>query len=382
MRECATLYNAALQERRDAWMMGGLTVTYIDQCKSLMGVHRELPEWAELDTQIGRGVLRRLDRAFNGFFRRSKRGGRPGFPRFKPASRFRTPEIAEPRPGMVKTQPDGRKARVKVKGLPVIEMRLRKPLPPSTDLKSLRITARPNGLTVDLGYAVEREPLSESGRRVGIDLGVNNRIALSGGEMIEGRQFDRSRETSLRRYVSRKRRGGNRRRKAVAALSRETRRNAVRNRNECHRITTEIVREYGGIAMERLVVRNMTRTARGTIEEPGVNVAAKSGLNRDILNQTWGLIRRQLRYKAAWAGREFVEVDPRYTSKVCHACGNRTPQSEHRTHRCGVCGVVEDRDTNAAINVLLRAFGSTGEGMPPAPSGENDSLGALGYTSI
>ena len=283
---------------------------------------------------------------------------------------------------MVKTQPDGRKARVKVKGLPVIEMRLRKPLPPSTDLKSLRITARPNGLTVDLGYAVEREPLSESGRRVGIDLGVNNRIALSGGEMIEGRQFDRSRETSLRRDVSRKRRGSNRRRKAVAALSRETRRNAVRNRNECHRITTEIVREYGGIAMERLVIRNMTRTARGTIEEPGVKVAAKSGLNREILNQTWGLIREQLRYKAAWAGREFMEVDPRYTSKVCHACGNRTPQSEYRTYRCGVCGVVEDRDTNAAINVLLRAFGSTGEGMPPAPSGENDSLGAFGYTSI
>ena len=282
MRECATLYNAALQERRDAWMMGGHTVTYIDQCKSLVGVRRDLPEWAALDTQIGRGVLRRLDRAFNGFFRRSKRGERPGFPRFKPASRFRTLEIAEPRPGMVKTQPDGRKARVKVKGLPVIEMRLRKPFPPSTDLKSLRITARPNGLTVDLGYAVEREPLSESGRRVGIDLGVNNRIALSGGEMIEGRQFDRSRETSLRRDVSRKRRGSNRRRKAVAALSRETRRNAVRNRNECHRITTEIVREYGGIAMERLVIRNMTRTARGTIEEPGVKVAAKSGLNREI----------------------------------------------------------------------------------------------------
>ncbi len=382
MGECATLYNAALQERRDAWMMGGHTVTYIDQCKSLVGVRRDLPEWAALDTQIGRGVLRRLDRAFNGFFRRSKRGERPGFPRFKPASRFRTLEIAEPRPGMVKTQPDGRKARVKVKGLPVIEMRLRKPLPPSTDLKSLRITARPNGLTVDLGYAVEREPLSESGRRVGIDLGVNNRIALSGGEMIEGRQFDRSRETSLRRDVSRKRRGSNRRRKAVAALSRETRRNAVRNRNECHSITTEIVREYGGIAMERLVIRNMTRTARGTIEEPGVKVAAKSGLNREILNQTWGLIREQLRYKAAWAGREFVEVDPRYTSKVCHACGNRTPQSEYRTYRCGVCGVVEDRDTNAAINVLLRAFGSTGEGMPPAPSGENDSLGAFGYTSI
>ena len=365
MHQCAVLYNAALQERRDAWKMCRHPVTFIDQCKSLVEVRHDWPDWEALDTQVGRGVLRRIDRAFTSFFRRCKRGESPGFPRFKPSFRFRTLEIAEPRPGMVKVRPDGRKAYVRIKGLPVIEMRLKRELPSSKQLKSLRLVLRPRGLTVDLGYAVEKEPLSPTGRNIGIDLGVNNRLALSNGQLLEGREVDRTREMSLRQAVSRSKKGSNRRRKRVRSLSRETHRNRVRNRNAVHRLTTEIVRRYDGIAMERLMIRNMTRSARGTIEEPGENVAAKAGLNREILNQTWGLIREQLRYKAGWAGREFVEVDPRFTSKVCHSCGNRTPQGEYRTYRCGVCGVVEDRDVNAAMNVLTRAFGPAGVGASP-----------------
>ena len=111
----------------------------------------------------------------------------------------------------------------------------------------------------------------------------------------------------------------------------------------------------------------MTASAAGTVEEPGVNVAAKAGLNREILTQTWGLLRDQLRYKAEWAGREFVEVDPRYTSRECWSCGGRTPQGEYRMYRCGMCGTTFDRDTNAAINVMIRAFGpeSVGAGITP-----------------
>lgn len=366
MHECSLLYNAALQERRDAYRHPDkVGITFFDQCKSLVQVRADLPDWEAMDTQIGRGVLRRVDRAFTAFFRRAQRGDKPGFPRYKSASRFRTLEIAEPRPGMLKVSPEGRKAYIRIKGLPVIEMRLKRELPPSTSLKSLRITVRPTGLTVDMAFSVERQPLPATGRSVGIDLGVNNRLALSDGQMVEGRQVNRTWERQLRQAVSRSQKGSNRRRKRVRSLSRETHRNRVRNRNAVHQLTTDIVREYDGIAMERLLIANMTRSARGTIEEPGTNVRAKSGLNREILNQTWGLIREQLRYKAEWAGREFVEVDPKFTSRICHACGNRTPQGEYRTYRCGFCGGEWDRDTNAAINVLLRAFGPTGVGIPP-----------------
>ena len=81
--------------------------------------------------------------------------------------------------------------------------------------------------------------------------------------------------------------------------------------------------------MEDLQIRNMTASAGGRTEDPGANVAAKSGLNREILKQTWGIIRQQLAYKAEWAGRELVEIDPRNTSRACSACG----VVEHRSRR-------------------------------------------------
>ena len=96
------LYNAALQERRDAYRMAGVGISLYQQMVELTGIRQDSTEWAALDVNLGRGVLRRLDRAMNAFFRRIKEGGTPGFPRFKPMSRFRCIELAQPRPGMVK----------------------------------------------------------------------------------------------------------------------------------------------------------------------------------------------------------------------------------------------------------------------------------------
>ena len=101
----------------------------------------------------------------------------------------------------------------------------------------------------------------------------------------------------------------------------------------------------------------MTKSARGTIENPGYGRQRKTKLNSSILEQTWGLLLNQIRYKAEWAGREFVEVDPKFTSRICSECKiSMTPQDEYRTY-CGVCGFVSDRDLNASINILNRAFG-------------------------
>ena len=404
--DCATLYNAALQERRDAYRYAGVTVRLYDQMRGLTGVRADDSALAGVSVNVQRGVLRRLDFAMSSFFRRIKSGQKPGYPRFKPRSRYTTIEIADPSPSMVRRVEEGNKASVRVKGLPVIRLRPRRTLPPSEQLRSLRIVQRPSGYVVDMTYEIDIEE-TRWGRRVppgplddgqnttregvpprdvdappvGIDLGVNNRLALSDGRMIEPRVHDRTRETRLRQAVSRAHKGSNTRRKRVRMLGRETRRNVVRNRNAVHELTTAIVERYGHIAMERLRIANMTRTARGTIEEPGVNVRAKSGLNREILNQTWGLIREQLRYKAEWAGREFREVDPKYTSRLCHVCGGMTPQSEYRSYRCGICGAECDRDTNAARNILVRSIGSgLGQGLRPTSSvgGENHIDAGLG----
>ena len=144
----------------------------------------------------------------------------------------------------------------------------------------------------------------------------------------------------------------------MRSLSRETYRNRIRNRNLCHELTTAMIERYGLIAVEDLNIGNMTRSARGTLESPGRNVSQKRGLNRSILEQTWGLILQQLTYKAEWAGRELLLVDPRGTSQRCSSCGivdadNRDGQK----YKCAYCGLEIDADLNAAINILDRALG-------------------------
>ena len=370
---CRTLYNAALQERRDAWRMQRVRISRIDQMKQLTLVRNDDPNWGGLHLNIGRGVLCRVDRAFNSFFRRVKNGEKPGFPRFKGRHRYSCIELDETKPGMVKLGANDRKAFVRVKGLPTVTIKPSRPLPDSKYLKCLRINLRPTGVDVDLVYQVPKIPTEPKGREVGADFGVNKRITLSDGNVITPREIDRAKEETLRRTVSRSQKGSNRRKKKAKTLSRECRRNKVRNRNECHRITTSLVRNYSAIAVEDLNIRNMTRSAAGTVENPGKNVAAKTGLNRAILEQTWGIIYNQLSYKAEWAGTVLVEVNARNTSKICSMCGEvrRERLDKYRIFRCRSCGLTLDRDVNAAINIRNRAFGPEEQGgnSPAAPWG-------------
>ena len=128
-------------------------------------------------------------------------------------------------------------------------------------------------------------------------------------------------------------------------MARFKRRERVRDRNECHRVTTSLTRRFGMVVVEDLKVGNMTRSGG----------SYKRGLNREILGQTWGMLRGQLAYKAEWAGRRLVEVDPRYTSRACSECGEVQPKpKEYRLFRCSDCGHVADRDVNAAKNILQR----------------------------
>ena len=392
LADCCQLYNAALQERRDfwTWKQAGnrdkepARITRIDQMKQFTAIRSDLPEWAAQDVNIGRGVLLRVDRAFQAFFRQAKAGERPGYPRFKPRQRYTTIELAETRPGMVRVTPAGNMV-IKVKGLPAIRVKPGCPLP-MLGLKGLRLTLKHGSLTVSLSYAMPALPLPGSDEAVGIDMGVNQRLTLSNGEVISGHQVDRKREKRLQRQVSRAHKGSRERRQKVRMLARERERLAVQNRNRCHELTTAIVRRYRHIAVEALAIPNMVRSASGTVEEPGAKVAAKSGLNRSITKQTWGMIRQQLRYKAEWAGRVYVEVDPRNTSRTCHQCGMLAgEQPEYRIFRCPACGLEADRDVNAAINILKRSVGIPLRAHNPDGCAQENSWSSrplAGYSSI
>ena len=362
-RECARLYNAALEHWRTSWKHGH-SVSLYEQYGELTDIRAEDAYWSGVSVCIGRGVLRRLDRARQAFYRRCKSREQPGYPRFRSSRRWKTIEIEQPTASMV-TNRRG-KWVVKVKGLPILVIKPRRELPDPRSLKTLSITRKPTGVYVSLGYEVEKEALPKVGQSVCLDMGVRSRIALSNGSFADRRHAENDKVATLQRRIAQCRRGSGNQRKLYRQLASLRHRNSVRNRNECHRITTRIVRSHDLIAVEDLRVGDMTRSARGTAERPGRNVAAKSGLNINVLEQSWGIIVSQLSYKSQWYGREFVKVDPRHTWLVCSSCG--VVASENRKgkmYKCGNCGLGMDADTNAAINILRRGLPATGVGMSP-----------------
>ena len=354
---CQRLYNRALAERKAVYRMTGKSMGKYAQMKWLTGLRRSSRELAGIALSVERGALIRLDRAFQAFFRRVKAGEKPGFPRFKPWQRYQCIELAEVTPAMLKGN------RIKVKGLPTIRIRPSRPLPERKPV-SMRLIMHGRKLTVDLVYCEQVAPLPPSDASVGIDMGVHERMTFSTDETVARREIDRKRERRLQRAISRKRKGSNSRRKAIVVFAREKRKNAVWNRNECHRITTDLVRRFGRIAVEGLRIQNMTRAggSHTTFSPGGLSSnrlprrkTRKRGLNREVIGQTWGMIRQQLAYKAEWAGRQLVEVNPAYTSRTCSACGE--VQSKPRVYRlfeCSDCGHSDDRDVNAAKNILAR----------------------------
>lgn len=347
LAECAILYNAALQEWRDAYRMAGVSVNVFSQNQEFTAVRAQDAFWGGISTLVGRGVLRRAENARQGFYRRVKNGETPGFPRFKSRRHWRTIQISGAYRGMVQAN------NLRIKGLPNIKFKAKRELPPSENIRSIAIVRRGRRVDLNLTYRIDVEPLpSAGGQSVGIDMGITDRLALSTGETYDRREVDREDIAKKQRRLAQCKKGSREWYRRLRILANAHSKARLQNRNECHEITTDIVRRFDTVAVEDLQIKNMTRSAKGTLEEPGRNVRAKTGLNREIQSQTWGLVRQQLDYKAEWAGRELVEVPPHYTSLTCSGCGtvDRESRSGKEFH-CEVCGLKIDADVNVAINI-------------------------------
>lgn len=352
LAESAELYNAELKCWRRQFEESGRSDSLFERMKAFTATRNASAFWQNLSVYVGRGVLCRADRAKQNHYRRVKNGEKPGFPRYKSRNRFRTIELDQAEPAMIK--PDRNGYRVMIKGLPVIRLRTKRKLPATEGLKSIRITFKGRRVSVSLVYKVEIKPLPRNASRVGLDMGVISRITTSDGQRIERRSPDRAEIARKQRRMSACKRGSRRFRDRRRILANAHSRAKIRNVGQCHQITTNLVHCHGFIALEDLAVRKMSRSGG----------ARKTGLNRSIYEQSWRRIREQLVYKAESAGRKLVFVDPRNTSQLCSGCGARVKKSlEQRTHRCD-CGLVLDRDHNAAINILNRALG--GGILPPA----------------
>lgn len=336
--------NRALERRKKAYKRRKESVSLYDQFALLVEWRKRMPNFGEIPSHFCRDPLRRVDRGMKAFFRRVKSGQPPGFPRFKSRQRYNSMEALEP-----DNYIRGNKVRIPKLGLVTIRGHDR--IPPGKQ-KLLRIIRRPIGWYGQVLVEVPNpKPLAPTGEAVGIDVGLINFAALSNGEMVPAPRFARWSARKLRsaqRRTSRRIKGSARRRKAVRKLVRVHERIAAQRKNFAHQLSTDLVRSFDLIALEKLNVKGMVR----------------SRLAKSILDAAWTMLTAQLTYKAASAGRRVVFVDPRGTSQTCPSCGAvRKKSLSERAHSCP-CGCQSDRDVAAAQVILARALGSSREQSP------------------
>ncbi len=369
LRSACELYNAALEQRRWAWRGSREALSYYGQSAELRELRSVgfIPADANFWSQ--QAVLRQLDRAFAAFFRRIKRGEKPGYPRFRSARRFDTLTwTMKGNAGGVALTDHG---RLRLQGIGCMKVKWHRAIPADAVLGEVKVTRSSDGRRWHVAFYCELpepEPRPKTGKVVGIDLGVRRLASLSTGEQLEGPRAGRAMGPAVRRAarrLARRQRSSRRRAKAAALLARQREREANRRRDRAHKLSRVLVERFDLIAVEELRMRNMVRSARGTLESPGRSVRAKSSLNREIADQGWAQFLSFLAYKAEEAGTRVVRVDPANTSRTCSGCGAvdaRSRQAE-RFH-CTACGHIADADVNAAEVILSRALAHEGIERP------------------
>lgn len=364
------LYNAALQERIEAYRKQGKSISYYDQQNALPEVKSVRPELEALGSHALQATLKKLDRAFQSFFRRVKRGERPGFPRFKAAARFAG--FAYPDPAGWKLRQMGKRgATLRIgSGKDAMKIRARGRHRFGEGVKPNDLTvSRRNGewfASVTLRVAPEacaRERTNDQHR--GVDFGLLAWATFDDGATIDNPRFTRNelpRLADLQRQRAKKRRGSIRYKRLSRDLARLHERIGNLRRDFLHKETAKLVATCTVLATEELAPKNMSRSARGTTESPGRNVRQKAGLNREILSAGLGMAHQMVTYKAVEAGTRLHLAKTRQLkpSQRCAGCWAIVPKTlSQRVHACPHCGRVVPRDQNSAQVVLIDALSDT-----------------------
>jgi putative transposase len=347
------LYNALLEERREAWRRRGIAVSTRQQYAELTALRKENARVGAVYRECEDAVLHRLDLAFRAFFCRVRRSQTPGYPRYKKRSRFSQIEFPH---GNRALKLNSTQTKVTVPGVGAIRLRKGRSVPA---FGRAWLVFRNGRWYASFECHRVARPLPKTGRVVGVDRGVHVLVATSDGVLIYNtRHHERSRRNIERaqRMVRRRRPRGMNRRKSVIKLARLYERIANQRRDHLHKIARRTVNASDVIALEALNLRAMTRSAKGTINAPGQNVRAKSALNQSILDASFGQLHQLLNEKAEEAARSVVLVDAHYSSQTCSRCGHVAAESRRkRRYACVKCGFAVHADINAALVIRRRA---------------------------
>ena len=352
LAEACRLYNAALQERRNAYRVAGESLNYYDQANQLKEI-RAAGDLKLANFSCCQDVLRRLDKNFKAFFRRLKeRAGKAGFPRFRPRSRYDS--LTFPSYG------DGCRlldtGKLRVQGVGQVKLKLHRAV--EGQIKTVTLKLEAGKWYACFSVECETVPLPACAEAVGIDVGLAAFATLSSGTEVENPRHYRKAEARLRRAqrkVARRKRGGGNRKKAVREL--QAAHAHVRNQRADfhHKVSRWLVDNFGAIAVEDLNVKGL----------------ASGMLAKSVSDAGWSSFVSKLAYKAESAGRVLLKVDPRGTSQRC-TCGASVPKTlSRRWHQCHACGLSVGRDHASAQEILrrgLRLLGPTWASRPCVPN--------------
>ena len=343
---CRLVYNSMVHERTALREQGMKSPTFYTQVPALVRWKKDHAELKTVHSQVLQNVGRRVELAFQAFFRRVKTGETPGYPRLKGSGQYDS--ITYPQSGFkvgassVWLSLQGKQTQIKVKVHRSIVGEVK------------ACTVRRYGQKWFVCFCVEQEDnfLPASPEVIGLDAGLNSFMALSDGTFIDNPRFFRRDEKALAkagRKQAKTAKGSRERKKANKVLSRIHERVRNRRHNFVHQTARRLVNKYGVIAVEKLNVKGMVKN----------HCLAKS-----ISDASWSMFRSVLTQKAESAAREVVAVNPAHTSQDCHVCGYRAKKKlSERWHNCPMCTASLDRDTNAAINILNLALSQNLNGI-------------------
>ena len=365
------LYNAALEERREAWRMRRVSVSYAMQSAQLKDIRRADPQGQGRHSFTAQQqTLRLLNTVFTAFYTRAKKQGKAGYPRFKPYGRFHQVRFVAGDGAKWTAAPAGGWARAAFQGVGSVKVRQHRPVPGT--VKSLQLKREHRRWYVIVTVDADPVPLPSAGRSVGVDLGIARFLTTSDGEVITNPKFlatSAEAIADLQRRKERARRGSGNCKRLRRALAKEWRKVGNRRRDFHHKTARALVDSCDTIALEKLNTAAMTRrpAPKPDRDEPGVflsnRATAKAGLNKAILDAGWAQFASILTAKAESAGRRTVFVNPAGTSISCHRCGRQCTRPRRETVICPIHGAM-DADINGARNIATRA--GLGSGQAPA----------------
>lgn len=335
---CRQVYNSYLLDRTNAWKNSKKSISCFDQIKSLVNDKENVELLNEIHSQVLQDVLRKLDKSFKNFYRRcKKKSDTPGYPRLQAEGRYHS--FTYPQSGYKIV--DG---KLKLSKIGHIKIKLSRPL--EGKVKSCTITKESDRWYACFNIDIEPKILPETGKQIGIDVGINHFAVLSDGTFIDNPKYYRTSELKLKRAqrkLSKKKLGSANRRKAKKVVSNIHYKIRNQRADFLHKLSRNLVNQYDLIAVEDLKVKNMLKNHH---------------LSKSISDASWSKFFGYLVYKAEEAGRAIVKVDPKGTSQNCSHCGTKVAKGLNvRIHDCPHCVLKMNRDHNAALNILKIGLG-------------------------